>query len=82
MKKGVLHKGLKDQPWNIAPVCFLGNLILHLKTPLITEILQMDIVFQNMDLISNRKKASLLINAGLEKLHKISDKACQLFLSF
>ena len=40
----------------------------------------MDIVFQDMDLISNGEKTSFFVDASLKKLHKISDEACQLFL--
>ena len=61
VKKSILHKRLKDQSWNIAPVCFLRDLIFHPKASLIAKILQMDIIFQYMDLIGNRKEAPFLL---------------------
>ena len=82
VKKSILHKRLKDQSWNIAPVCFLRDLIFHLKASLIAKILQMDIIFQYMDLIGNRKEASLFVDTGLQKLHEISNKPRQLFFPF
>ena len=83
MKKSILYKRLKDQSRNIAPVCILRDLIFHLKASLIAKILQMDIIFQYMDLIGNRKEASLFVDAGLQKApQNTSDEPCQLFSPF
>ena len=82
MEKRILHKRLEDQPWNITAVCFLGNIILHLEASLIAKILKMDIIFQNVNLICHRKKASLFIDACLKEFHKIPDQSCQFLLTF